>query len=100
MWRAAEAVRMDGTPQRGRARAGMVIAMTHGPEHDRRTARQARTVAVVIAATMLLWMAAQWLGGEMGWEARYVFLFDMLAMAGFLWALIVTFQIWRRRRND
>ena len=74
--------------------------MTHEPDQDRQTARQARTVAVVIAATMVLWMAAQWVGGEMGWEARYVFLFDMLAMAAFLWALIVTFQIWRKRRND
>ena len=63
-------------------------------------ARQARLVAVVIAATMLLWMAGQWLGRELGWEARYVFLFDFMALAGFFWALVVTFQIWRKRRND
>ncbi len=74
--------------------------MTHDPDQERHTSRQARIVAVVIAATMVLWMAAQWLGGEMGWEARYVFLFDLLALAGFLWALIVTFQIWRKRRDD
>lgn len=65
-----------------------------------RDGRDARVVAVVIAATMVLWMAAQWIGGEIGLEARYAFLFDFLALAGFLWAMIVTYQIWRRRRDD
>ncbi len=67
---------------------------------DRDVARQARFVALVIAATMLLWMAAQYIGGELGLAARYVFLFDMFAMAGFIWALIVTVQIWRKRRDN
>ncbi|VDC31707.1 DUF5337 domain-containing protein [Pseudogemmobacter humi] len=61
--------------------------------------RQARLAALVIAGTMLLWMGAQWLGGKMGWDTRYVFLFDLAAMAAFLWALVVTWQIWRRRRG-
>lgn len=74
--------------------------MTGGSEDERRTARQARIVALVISLTMLAWMAAQWLGGEIGLEARYVFLFDMLALAAFLWALIVTWQIWRKRRDN
>jgi hypothetical protein len=74
--------------------------MTENRDRDRQTARQARVVAVVIAVTMVLWMFAQWIGGEMGLEARYAFLFDFLALAGFLWAMIVTFQIWRKRRDD
>ena len=74
--------------------------MSLDQEQQKRAGRQARLVALVIAATMVLWMAAQWLGGEMGWEPRYVFLFDMLALAGFLWCLIVTWQIWRRRGDD
>jgi hypothetical protein len=57
-------------------------------------------VAIVISVTMLAWMGAQWVGGELGLEARYVFLFDLLALAAFLWALIVTFQIWRKRRDN
>ncbi|MBT8457853.1 MAG: DUF5337 domain-containing protein [Rhodobacteraceae bacterium] len=69
-------------------------------DHDRDTARQGRIAALVIAMTMLLWMAAQWLGGQMGWEARFVFLFDMIALAGFTWALFVTWQIWRKRRDE
>ena len=61
--------------------------------------RQARLVALVIAGTMLLWMGGQWLGGQMGWETRYVFLLDLAAMAGFIWAFVVTYQIWRARRG-
>ena len=57
-------------------------------------------MAVVIAATMVLWMIAQWVGGEVGLAARYAFLFDFLALAGFMFAMIVTYQIWRKRRDD
>ncbi|MCF1709559.1 DUF5337 domain-containing protein [Tabrizicola sp. J26] len=70
------------------------------PEQDRHLARQARLVSVVLAATMILWMGASWLGGQMGLETRYAFLFDMAAMAAFIWALIVTARIWRARRNS
>lgn len=68
------------------------------PKEQRRAA-QARQVAFVLAGTMILWMGAQWLGGQMGWDARYVFLFDFAALAAFLWALVVTYQIWRGRRG-
>ncbi len=73
--------------------------MTRREEEDRRLARQGRIVAVVIAAAMILWMGAQWLGGYLGLEARYVFLFDFAAMAAFAWGLIVTWQLWRKRRD-
>lgn len=63
-------------------------------------ARQARLVAFVIAGTMILWMGAQYLGGQMGWETRFVFLFDLAAMAAFFWALVVTYGIWRKRRGN
>jgi len=66
-------------------------------EDNRRLARQARLVAIVIAVAMVAWMAAQWLGGKLGWDPRYAFLFDFAAMAAFAWGLIVTWQIWRRR---
>ena len=74
--------------------------MSDGYESDKAQARQARVVSIVIAATMILWMAAQWIGGELGLPDRYVFLFDLFALAGFLWALIVTWQIWKKRRGD
>lgn len=68
------------------------------PTEMKRAAR-ARLVAFVIAGTMILWMGAQWLGGALGWEARYVFLFDFAALAGFFWAMVVTYQIWRGRQR-
>lgn len=69
------------------------------PEQERKTALQARLVAFVLAGTMLLWMGAQYLGGQLGWQARYVFLFDFAAIAAFFWALVVTYQIWRKRQG-
>ena len=66
---------------------------------ERHLALQARLVGVVLVVTMLLWLGAQWLGGEMGWQPKYVFLFDLAALAAFIWALAVTYQIWRKRRS-
>jgi hypothetical protein len=66
---------------------------------DVKHARQARLVAIVLVATMALWLGAQWLGGQMGWDTRYVFLFDFAAIAAFFWAMVVTYQIWRGRRG-
>ncbi len=73
--------------------------MTATPPDTTALRRDARLIAFVIAGTMLAWMAAQWLGGKMGREARYVFLFDLAALAAFAWALVVTFQIWRRNKS-
>jgi len=68
--------------------------------HDRNLARQSRTVAFVIAATTLAWLAAQWLGRELGLPGRYSLLFDLIALAGFIWAFVVTYRIWRGRRDS
>lgn len=61
--------------------------------------RKGRVVAIVIAATMVLWLGAQWIGGVLGLPVRFVFLFDLAALAAFFWALVVAFQIWRTRRE-
>ncbi len=68
-------------------------------EREKELARLGRLISIVIAGTMILWMAAQWIGGELGLPNEYVFLFDLFALAGFLWALIVTRQLWRKRRE-
>ena len=68
-------------------------------QNDLQRARQARLVGIVLALTIILWMGAQWLGGKLGLEARFVFLFDLCAIAAFIWALVVTYQIWRGRRG-
>ncbi len=70
------------------------------PGQDIHLARQSRVVALVIAATTVAWLAAQWLGRELGLPGRYSLLFDLAALAGFIWALLVTFRIWRRHRDS
>ena len=67
---------------------------------DRHLAGQARLVAIVIAATMVLWMGGQFLGASLGWPPRFVFLFDLAALAAFFWALVVTYRIWRARQSN
>lgn len=62
-------------------------------------ARQARLVGIVLVATMALWLLAQEIGRQYGWDARYAFLFDLAAGAAFIWALAVTYRIWRKRRD-
>lgn len=67
---------------------------------EQRLSRKGRIAGLVIAGTMLLWMGAQWLGAHMGWPARIVFLFDFVAIAALIWALAMTYQIWRARRDN
>jgi len=73
--------------------------MPLSPDEDRALARQGRIVSLVIAGTMLLWLAAQVLGPRLGLDGKYALLVDFAALAAFVWALIVTYRIWRRRRE-
>lgn len=61
-------------------------------------AKQARLAGIVMVATMVIWMVLQVVGSEMGWPPRFALLIDLAAMAGFLWGLVTTYQIWRKRR--
>ena len=67
--------------------------MVARPVHD---ARQMRLAAMVMAATAVLWLAANWAGRRYGWPPEYAFLADLAAMGGFVWSLLVTWRIWRR----
>ncbi|CAM3278323.1 DUF5337 domain-containing protein [Paracoccus nototheniae] len=62
-----------------------------------RDARQMRLVAIVIAVAMLGWLAIQAIGREYDWAAQWAFLADLAAIGAFVWSLIVTWRIWRRR---
>lgn len=64
------------------------------------SAAKAKQAALAIAGTMCLWLLLQLIGAQMGWPPKYALLIDLAALAGFIWALAVTFQIWRARRND
>lgn len=72
--------------------------MTGGPT-EQQQARKGRIVALVIAGTMLLWLAAQFVGKATGLPGRYALLFDFAAIAALIWALVNIFQIWRMRQG-
>jgi hypothetical protein len=71
-----------------------------GREQDMAMARQARLVAVVFVVTIVVWFVAQLIGAQIGLQARYALLLDLAALAAFIWGLVVTYQIWRKRRAE
>ncbi|WP_415184141.1 DUF5337 family protein [Phaeovulum sp.] len=73
--------------------------MEPSPNQHQRSAHEARIAAVVIAATVVIWLAVQWLGARLGWQVRFVFLADLAAIAAFIWALVVTWRIWQRQKS-
>jgi membrane protein implicated in regulation of membrane protease activity len=69
-------------------------------EFDKQMARKSRHVSLVIAGSMVLWLGAQWIGGAIGLPGRFVFLFDLAALAALIYAGVNIYQIWRMRRNS
>ncbi len=70
-------------------------------EREQAIARKGRHVAVVIAVTMVLWiLATLWIGPALGLAGRYAVLFDLAAIAGFIYALVNIFQLWRMRQDN
>ena len=59
---------------------------------------QMRLVAVVMALTAILWLAANWAGQRFGWPSKYAYLADLAAIGGFVWSLLVAWRIWQRDR--
>lgn len=64
---------------------------------EKALSRKGRMVGLVIAGTMLLWLAAQWVGSATGLPGRYALLFDMAALAALFWAMVLIYQMWRAR---
>lgn len=69
------------------------------PDQDQALARQARLCSLVIAGSMLFWIAAQAVGPMLGLPGRYALLIDFAVLAALFWALVVTWQI-RKKRQD
>lgn len=69
-------------------------------DRDTELARKGRKVALVIAVTGVFWVAATFIGGKMGLDMRMRALFDLIALAGFILAIAMIYQIWRARQND
>ncbi|PIE14601.1 MAG: hypothetical protein CSA70_01660 [Rhodobacterales bacterium] len=63
-------------------------------------ARKGRVASLVIAVTAVLWIAVQFFGPKLGMPGRFALLFDFAAIAAFIWALVVTLQIRRARRDN
>ncbi|MEM8657077.1 MAG: DUF5337 domain-containing protein [Pseudomonadota bacterium] len=61
---------------------------------------QVRLATIVIIVAFLAWMAASVVGGRVGLPVRYAFLIDMVCMAALIWALVVLFRVWQKRRNN
>lgn len=73
--------------------------MTQPTSEQAAFARGMRQVALVIAATTLVWLSLGEIGRQYGWEARFAFLIDLAAMAAYVWALFAAWQLWRKRRD-
>lgn len=71
--------------------------MTH--DRDSALARRGRVVALVIAGAGLAAILAPWIVTTLGLPVRYEFLIYFAALAGFVWALVVIYQIWRARNG-
>ena len=72
--------------------------MRTDPKHTAKP--DGRMAAIVIAITGLFWIGTTWAGGQFEWSNRIRALADMMALAGFAFALILTFRIWRARQTD
>ncbi len=68
-------------------------------EKDHIQAKKGRTASLVIAGAMLIWLAMQWAAVQLDISSRYMLLLDLAVKAAMVWSLIVTFQIWRARRD-
>ncbi len=71
--------------------------MTDPNAADQAFARQARFVALVIAAAGLLAILAPWLIQVLGLAPRFEFLFYLASMAAFVWAMVVLARMWKKR---
>lgn len=70
-------------------------------EQDKAIARKGRHIALVIAGTMVAWLAMTlFIGPALGLPGRYALLFDLAALAGFIYAVINILQLWRMRQNS
>ena len=69
------------------------------PQKDYIQAQKGRTASIVIAGSMLIWFGMQWAAVELHISSRYMLLLDLAVMAAMAWSLVVTFQIWRVRRD-
>ncbi len=69
-------------------------------DKEQAIARKGRHIGIVIAVTMVLWLAMSFIGPQLGLPGRYALLFDFAALAGFIYAGVNIFQLWRMRQEN
>ncbi|TMV07991.1 hypothetical protein FGK63_11110 [Ruegeria sediminis] len=70
-------------------------------DKEQAMARKGRHIGVVIAVTMLAWLALSlFVGPALSLPGRYALLFDFAALAGLIYAVINIFQLWRMRQDS
>ncbi len=69
-------------------------------QNTNQTQKAGQRIALIIAGTGVFWILATLLGAEYGWPNRLRALFDLMALAGFGFALWQTITLWRARQND
>lgn len=62
--------------------------------------RKGRQAALVIAATAVLWVLATLIGEKEGLGQGLRLVFDLAALAGFVFAFWLIFQYWRERQDN
>ncbi|MCP4820541.1 MAG: DUF5337 domain-containing protein [Shimia sp.] len=72
----------------------------NGGTKDQELARRGRMVSLVIAGTILIWLALNVIGRAAGLPGRFALLFDFAALAALIWAMVNIYQIWRARQAD
>ncbi|MEL6167979.1 MAG: DUF5337 domain-containing protein [Pseudomonadota bacterium] len=65
---------------------------------DEDFARQGRIVAIVIAGAGLLAILAPWIRSVLNLAPRFEFLFYLISLGAFFWALVVLARMWNKRR--
>lgn len=63
-------------------------------------AMSGQRAALFLAGVGVFWIVATWAGSALGLSMRLRALFDLMALAGFGWALWMTYGIWRSSQKD
>ncbi len=67
---------------------------------NQKTSQAGQRAAIVMAGTGIFWICAIFAGEKLGLSNRTRALFDLAALAGFGFALYLTFKLWRDRQHD
>ena len=62
--------------------------------------RKGRHAALVIAGTAVFWVLVTLIGDKEGFSQELRLLFDLVALAGFVFAFWLIFQYWRARQDN